>query len=820
MAGVLSGLKVLDLSWGIAGPAAAMLLADNGAAVTRIERPEGDPFEGYLDYRTYSRGKRSAVLDLKDPADRERFLALAADADVVIESFAPGVADRLGIGYGTLAARNPRLVYGAVSAYGKESPEGDRPGFDQLVAARTGYQWEVRAWPGTPTQAAGGEEMLADPSPFSTTTRWYLDRTGPVFTATPAPSINAAYLLALGISAALRSREVSGRGQRVDTSLLQGIVGYQLAGWQRTEVPPATPPSGMEYSSSITLMCNAVIFRCADGWVNMWGGNTEWAKLAAAGDELVQPDPEEVRARARAAMEAGRGGGLESRLEAAESAAPFFAKFPVADWVRIGHQAQQALQPVRSPEEALTDSAFLAEGCVAQVDDPDLGPILVPGLLYRLHGAPGEVGRRVPRRGQHTAEVRAEGDALMPGDPVNAAGPPSPTNAAPLAGIRALDFGVAVAGPWGGELLAQLGAEVIKIDPEKQRFWLANAMAMGVNRSKQHLIADMKHPDGLAAIHELVKRSDIVLMNIRPQAADKLGLDYESLKKVNPRLIYCHTRGNDLTRAHLPSNDQQGNALGGAEWEDGGVHNGGKPYWSCASGGDLGDGALSAIAMVQALYHRDRTGEGQWLDTSIVNASLFSNGRIYTDPSGARFERPTLDRSMLGLAARYRLYRCDEGWLCLAAFSDRSWHGLCSAIPSLADDPRFATEDDRRANDAALAAALEHHLAGETAEHWFKILDEVGVPCEVSSPRSCDDIFDDPDLVRRGIVASRDGHPRHGRIDMFGKLIDFSETPVVVGGPPPVAGQHTRRVLSSLAGYTEEQIDGLIASGAIGEASV
>src|SRR3954471_12347665 len=123
--GVLDGVKVVDLSWGISGPEATMLLADNGADVVRIERPQGDPFDGYLDYKTYNRGKRSAVLDLNDPADRDRFLALAKTADVVVESFRPGVTKRLGIDYETLKASNERLIYCTVSAYGKDSPDGD-----------------------------------------------------------------------------------------------------------------------------------------------------------------------------------------------------------------------------------------------------------------------------------------------------------------------------------------------------------------------------------------------------------------------------------------------------------------------------------------------------------------------------------------------------------------------------------------------------------------------------------------------------------------------------------------------------------------------
>ena len=144
MALVLDGIRVLDLSTGIAGPMATMLLADHGALVTRIERPDEDPLRAQLGNHVWNRGKRSAVIDLKDTRDKQAFLALAATADVVLESHAPGVTQRLGIDYETLAAQNPRLIYCSITGYGRNNPYSDRPGYDALVAARSGLQWEQR----------------------------------------------------------------------------------------------------------------------------------------------------------------------------------------------------------------------------------------------------------------------------------------------------------------------------------------------------------------------------------------------------------------------------------------------------------------------------------------------------------------------------------------------------------------------------------------------------------------------------------------------------------------------------------------------------
>src|SRR5688572_241869 len=147
MAGVLSGIRVLDLSWGISGPMATMLMADHGAEVIKIEPPGGDPHRSQLGYKVWQRGKKSAELDLKNQADKETFFALVKTADVLVESFAPGTTDKLGISYAMLSKLNPRLVYCSITGYGRDNKHSDRPAYDALVQARTGLMWEQRGWP-------------------------------------------------------------------------------------------------------------------------------------------------------------------------------------------------------------------------------------------------------------------------------------------------------------------------------------------------------------------------------------------------------------------------------------------------------------------------------------------------------------------------------------------------------------------------------------------------------------------------------------------------------------------------------------------------
>jgi crotonobetainyl-CoA:carnitine CoA-transferase CaiB-like acyl-CoA transferase len=797
MTGVLEGLRVLDLSWGIAGPMATMVLSDHGAAVTRIESPHGEPFPEPDGYRVWHRGKRSAELDLAADADRQVFLALATHADVVVTSFAPGVAERLGVAYDAVRALNPRLIYCAITGYGRDTLLADRPAYDALVAARTGLQWEARGWYGSPIdRILGRDAARVDVTP-SDAIRIGADRDGPIFAATPTPSIATAYLATLGISAALRARERTGAGQLVETSLLQGVIAFSGCNWQR----PSNPDAPGYQMGVLDRRQTWGLVRTKDGWVCMWATPHTWAIAAGNGDELHVPSADELAARGH-----GRRGlmTIENRLAIQEEAAPIFRKFPTDEWVSVAAASGDAsIQPIRPPEDALRDPALLADGSVTEVDDPELGRLRQAGILYRLHARRAGVRGPAPRRGEHTGEVRAEAASLGPDGQAHAVMSTAGTLRGPLDGVRVVDFGLAVAGPWASQMLADLGATVIKVDPPAQGYWFGTHMAVGVNRSKRSVGLDMKQPNGLEVAYDLVRSADVVVFNMRPQAAARLGLDYESLRAINPGLVYCHTRGHeDGPRSLLPGNDQTGNALGGTEWEDGGCWNGGRPWFGVTSGGDLGNGFLAAIAITQALYDRERTGQGQKVDASIINAALFNNSRVVTTPDGRAFDRPKLDAEQLGFGARYRLYRCAGGtWLCVAAVTDAQWQALTAAA------------------GADTETELERVFATNTAPRWQELLDRAGVPCEVSDPLFSRRVFDDPELVARNWVVGLDGNPLLGHIDMHGVAIDFSDTPTVPDAAPPLLGEHTREVLREL-GYDDDRIDALIASGTLQVAAV
>jgi crotonobetainyl-CoA:carnitine CoA-transferase CaiB-like acyl-CoA transferase len=805
MTGLFSGLSVLDLSTGVAGPIVTMMLADRGADVTRIESLEPDPFPALDRNRVWHRGKRSAVFDLTRAEDRELVHAMAARADIVVESFSPGKAAELGVDFATLTKLNPRLIYCSITGYGRGTRHEQRPAYDQLVAARTGLQWEARGWYGSPMDHVKGRDKVSVEVDVPDSIRIGADREGPIFTATPATSVLTAYDALLGVSAALRARDVTGRGQWVETSMLQAVIMMNCAGWQR---PENSNIPGYSYDVQDRRQTWGIV-KAADGYMCMWVSPPTWFAAAGAGETLQMPDPS-MRNMRTAMMP------IEQRIKLLSDTAPIFRKFKIDEWVRLAAEdGNVSCQPVRTPEQALCDPALIAEGSVIEVEDPELGVLRQAGAVYRLKDRPIKVRWSSPKRGAHTAEVRAEAAALQGKSPAPAKAETKCLDGGALSGIRVVDFGGAVAGPWATQLLADMGADVIKVDPPRQAFWMISNMALAVNRSKRWVGLDAKTPAGAEIAQRLVRGADVVMLNLRPQAAKKLGFDYETLSAINPRLVYCTTRGfEDGPRSMLPGNDQTGNALGGTEWEDGGCWNGGRPWFGATSNGDLGNGFLAAIGIVQALYDRERTGKGQLVDASILNSSLVNNSWVCTNRDGVSFDRPKLDADQTGFSALYRIYRCADQWLCIAVFSDKQWDALAKAMPAVSADARFATSALRTENDAALTALLRETFLKENAEAWFARLDQAGAPCEICSSTFSQTLFDDPEMIERNWVVHRKGNPNTGPIDMFGLPIDFSDTPSKAGGAPPVLWQHTREVMREI-GYSDADIDALVASAAI-----
>jgi crotonobetainyl-CoA:carnitine CoA-transferase CaiB-like acyl-CoA transferase len=760
---VLDGIRIIDLSTGIAGPVATMLLAGQGASVTVVQRPGGDPLTPLLHgSRVWRRGAAPVEIDLTTDDGRARLDQLVGEADVLVESHRPGVAARLGVDFDRLHALNPQLVVCTIDGYGDHPDHAGRPAYDALVAARTGQQWEHRGVVGgTIGRLSGTGGMM--PGIEMPDDCWVgADRDGPLFGGLAWPSMAAAYLATVGISSALYVRERTGRGQHVHTSLLQGVLATTIGAWQRVERPD-TP----NYQTwVIDPRTPKGFFQCSDGgWTHHWVPLPGFILGASEGDELaLGPDVTNPRA---SQMRIGTHPEEMVVLHAMQTPmAEAVAKFPAQAWTDFAADVGVPVQRVRSPEEALDDPALVDDGCVVEVEDPEHGRIRTVGNPVRITTYPAAAA--APPR------------------------PEAPAPSSPLDGVVVLDLGLAVAGPFGTQVLGDLGADVIKVNNALfDKYWMRNHIAFACNRSKRSITIDLKTPEGLAVLHELVERADVVQHNMRYDAAIRLHVDEPSLRRVKPDLIYCHTRGHDRgPREQLPGNDQTGAALAGVEWLEGGLSDGGRPLWPITSLGDTGNGFLSAIGIIQALRHRDLTGEGSFVDTSILYAHLVNASNAFSTGDGVP-HRPRLDAEQFGWSEGYRIYPTANGWLTLAA--------LDAATLSRA---RAVVGED-------LAAGFLAKPAGE----WRDLLDAANVPSEVSDPDFVLGLFDDPWVRKQGWVTSYE-QPIVGRMDVFGQLIDFSDTPGRIAGPPLVPGQDTRQILAEL-GKTPEQIDALIAAGTV-----
>lgn len=384
----------------------------------------------------------------------------------------------------------------------------------------------------------------------------------------------------------------------------------------------------------------------------------------------------------------------------------------------------------------------------------------------------------------------------------------------PLAGVRVLDFGQYLAGPFGPMIMSDLGADVIKIEPvHGDSMRLAGKPFFGCQRGKRDIALDLKSDNGRAIALELVATADIVHHNMTAGVATRLGLDYEACRKVKPEIIYCNTwaYGLEGPLARFGGLDPLYQASSGLEYESGAVAEGNPPLYYRFGMCDASNAMLSVVAVLGALYHRKRTGEGQEVWTS-----LFDGGAIFTSDAhlvdGQPAPRPQLDKDLTGLSATYRLYPTQDGdWICIAAIKDHEFAALCEVlgVPDTANDRRFATAADRGQHRQELEAVLAPQFRMKTARTWHRLLDDARVPNEVPVDTQGGEMpLFDTDNVSLGLVAEYE-HALLGRTRQFGSLIGFSGTPASIAGPPPLVGQDTRAILREL-GRTDADIDALI----------
>ncbi|HEX5414363.1 MAG TPA: CoA transferase [Chloroflexota bacterium] len=375
-----------------------------------------------------------------------------------------------------------------------------------------------------------------------------------------------------------------------------------------------------------------------------------------------------------------------------------------------------------------------------------------------------------------------------------------------LSGIRVVDFSRVVTGPYCTMLLGDLGAEVIKVEQpgkgDDTRAWgppFVNGEStyfLCLNRNKKSICLDLQTPEGHAHARELIRRSDILVENFRPGTMDRLGLGYEALRAEQPGLIYCAISGFGQSGPYRnrAGYDVAIQALGGLMGITGTPE--GPPVKTGVALVDLSAGLHACSGSLAALYHRQRTGEGQRVDVSLLGAELASLINVASAYLVAG-EVPVRQGTAHASIVPYQVFAASDGYLMVGAANDKLFGSLCHALghPEWADDPRFRTNVDRVQNRELLLPLVEAALRTDTVTHWNTKLEAAGVA--VAPVNDLAQVFADPQVVHTGQVFDMP-HPTVGAFPMVGSPIGLSVTPVDAGRPPPLLGEHTEEILAWL----------------------
>ncbi len=814
-AGPLTVYRVLDIS-DERGQLAGALLAGLGAEVILIEPPGGchsrvvGPWSSTLEdtrqslsHWSYNRGKKSVVLDLASVPGRDELRTLAAGADVLIESGSPGELDALGLGFDDLAAVNPALVYVSITPFGQDGPKS---------------RWsatELTVWASSMALHLTGDD----------------DRP-PVRVSVPQAFLHAAADAATGALLALHERRSSGVGQHVDVSAqqscLQATQSTVLSTPLRSTVPTRT--AGGIHLGDLEVQ---LVWPCRDGhvaitflfgaaigpfthrfmeWIHQEGGCDEatcdkdwisYGMLLLTGEEPIDEYERVKQVVERFTLTKTKGELLDAAL-----------------------QRRLLIAPVSTLDDLAASEQLAAREYWDFVEDPSLSsqPIRAPGPMALLSATPLSRVGRPPRLGEHTESVLGEGARQLPAR-VGTGGTTQPT----LAGLKVLDLMWVMAGPAITRVLADYGATVVRIEsatrtetartispflddiPEPER----SGLFFNMNAGKLNCAVNVARPEAREVIHDLVRWADVVTESFSPRVMRAWSLDYETLRQINPSVVMLSSclMGQSGPLSEYAGFGNLGAAIAGfydlAGWPDRG------PAGPFGAYSDYVSPRYGLAALLAALDHRDRTGEGQYIDLSQAEASMHFLGPAIVSHAvgGTRLGRQGNRDADMAPHGVYPSAGHDE-WIAVACPSDEHWKALCNVLarPYLAGDPGLTPAACRLASTDALDAELSKWTTRYGASEAAERLQSEGIAAHaVQSSPEC---FADPQLIHRGHFVEVD-HEVHGVVHVEGPRFKLSRTPGSVQGRISALGGDTYTVLSGILGYSDDRIGDLYAAEAL-----
>ena len=784
MPGPLSHLRVLDLT-DLRGALAGRLLADLGADVVKIEPPGGDPgrltppFAGNvaapdrsLPFLYRNLNKRTLRLDLHGAADAERFRALCDAADVLIENYGANRRQVLDLAPEAVRERHPHLVHVALTDFGLSGPRAH--------------------WHAEPIVAFAGSGAL-----FTT---GFPDRppcTLPGYAAHDCASVFGV----AGALIAILARARDGRGQSVEVSAQEAAIagfnpwGIPLADYNRLyPMVPTAPPRAADG--------NYLVLPVADGFVRILpAGRRHWQGLVEILDRaeaFASPewDMPLFRMLAHDAIRAVAADALATRTRAEVFAAARARNVPLA--------------PIHTPDEFVASEQSAARGTFRRAGGA-LGDAPVATAPYVFSRTPLDP----PRLPQELAEAPAWA-------PAAATAATAPATAPLLAGVRVVVFGYAVVAPELGTILAELGADVIRVesragldllrqitiepDTPNRAFTFNDA-----SRGHRSACFDLRDPRGRELVLQLCASADVVLENYRGGALRHHGIDYAAVSARRPDVIYFSSQGYGTSGplADAPAFGPLNASYCGAHWL---WNDSDTPYPAGTSLNhpDHIASRLGAVAVLAALEHRRRTGEGQFIDMAQTEAAVFLLGEFYLR-SACTGSPPRQLGNAAEDAAPHGVYPSagDDRWIAVAVTSDAAWQRLARCC-GWADDPALATIDGRLAARAAIDARLAEWTRTRDAEEAAATLQAAGISAmPVLGP---DELRADGHLLARGAIVTVE-HPEIGAERHIGTPLRLSTTPLATAGPAPLLGAATEDVLVNVLGLAIDDARQLITDG-------
>ncbi len=798
MAPPLTDTRVLDLSTGAVGGIATMILADFGAEVVKVEPPGGDPARALAAAPMWLRGKRSIELD--PAAERARLEDLIRAADVVVSTDSPNTAAERCLAYGDIRALNEAAIFCSITGFGPTGPYAEYPAYEGVVAAKSGRMLSF-----------SGQRL----------------REGPGFAAVPVGSHGASQGAVQGILAALIERQRCGAGQIVETSLLQGLMPFDLLLLlltQLSEREPETYPQLFNIGGGMpTLNYHPVMTR--DG---------RWIQLGNLLEHLFYAFMDAADLTLLFAEEQWQGGQAEWTTEALEEMRDRILERmqekTCDEWMDIFRaQGNVAAEPFTPTHDAVDNLDMAANGDVVTLPDPVLGPVKQLGPIAHLRETPAEISRPAPEVGEANGFSWPSRNGATP--MLAAANGAAPAGK-PLDGFTVLEFATIIATPIGVSMLADLGARVIKVEPiggdpfrDMGGGPLRGLLAAKTNAAKESICINLKSPEGQAIVADLIAQADAIVHNYRPGVPERLGIGYETARAIKPEIVWVSANGYgpDAPGARRPSaHPIPGAVIGGALFQAGSA----MPPSGCETieeireasrqlmraneaNPDPNTGVLVASATLLGLYSQQRYGVGQDIYVNMLAANAYANSDDFLQYEG-KPPRRAVDGELYGTAPWYRLYEAADGWVFFAAPTCDEWTAFCDEV----GEPFDALSAD---DEAAMTAALAALFAQAPAAEWEQRLTVVGVGCVQADAANAGQFFTHDEHVLANDFSPVAEHRRLGPVRRWGPLTKMAGGRTDYG-PGVLAGQETDEILTEI-GRAEEierlRTEGIVWSEAV-----